>query len=149
MNATAPSSAYSGSYAMPRRDAEFLFPLPHIPEAVGLVRRRAHTVLTGWNLPATTIEDAVLVISELVTNAVTHALPPAVLQMSRTTAEEPRALRIEVTDAGPAVPVPRPADGRHPAEHGRGNAIVTALAARHGTRVEPGAITRWADLPAA
>ncbi|WP_414506146.1 ATP-binding protein [Streptomyces sp. NEAU-L66] len=149
MNATAPSSAYSGSYAAPRRDVEFHFPLPHIPEAVSLVRRRAHTVLNGWDLPATTIEDAVLVISELVTNAVTHALPPAVLQMSQTAAEEPRALRIEVTDAGPAVPVPRPSDGRHPAEHGRGTAIVTALAARHGTRVEPGGITRWADLPAA
>lgn len=114
MNATAPSSAYSGSRAMSRRDAEFLFPLPHIPEAVGLVRRRAHTVLTGWKLPATTIEDAVLVISELVTNAVTHARPPAMLQMSRTAAGEPRALRIAVTDAGPAVPVPRPADGSTP-----------------------------------
>ncbi|WP_406481199.1 ATP-binding protein [Streptomyces platensis] len=147
MNATAPIE-YSGSHATPRRDAEFLFPLPHIPEAVGLVRRRAQTVLTGWNLPATTIEDAVLVISELVTNAVTHALPPAVLEVSRTVAEGPRVLRIEVTDAGPAGSVPRPADGRYPAEHGRGNAIVTALSARHGTRVDPGGITRWADLPA-
>ncbi|MEW9518444.1 ATP-binding protein [Streptomyces tubercidicus] len=147
MNATAPME-YSGSHATPRRDAEFLFPLPHIPEAVGLVRRRAQTVLTGWNLPSATIEDAVLVISELVTNAVTHALPPAVLQVSRTVAEGPRALRIEVTDAGPAGSVSRPADGRYPAENGRGSAIVTALSARHGTRVDPGGITRWADLPA-
>jgi anti-sigma regulatory factor (Ser/Thr protein kinase) len=147
MNATA-ASEYSGSHATPRRDAEFLFPLPHIPEAVGLVRRRAQTVLTGWNLPPALIEDAVLVISELVTNAVTHALPPAVLQLSRTAAEGPRALRIEVTDAGPAGSVPRPADGRFPAEHGRGNGIVAALAARHGTRVDPVGITRWADLPA-
>ncbi|MFI5521324.1 ATP-binding protein [Streptomyces platensis] len=147
MNATSPTEC-SGSYARPGRGPEFRCPLPHIPEAVGLVRRRAQTVLTGWNLPPATIEDAVLVISELVTNAVTHALPPAVLQLSRTAAEGPRALRIEVTDAGPAGSVPRPADGRIPAEHGRGNGIISALAARHGTRVDPGGITRWADLPA-
>lgn len=147
MNATAPTE-YSGSYATPARDPEFRIPLPHIPEAVGLVRRRAQTVLTGWKLPPATIEDAVLVISELVTNAVTHALPPAVLQLSRTVADGPRALRIEVTDAGPAGSVPRPADGRTPAEHGRGNGIVSALATRHGTRAVPGGITRWADLPA-
>ncbi|WP_405838011.1 ATP-binding protein [Streptomyces platensis] len=147
MNATVPTEC-SGTYAMSRRDPEFRCPLPHIPEAVGLVRRRAQAVLTGWNLPPATIEDAVLVISELVTNAVTHALPPAVLQLSRTEAEGLRALRIEVTDAGPAGSVPRPADGRTPAERGRGNGIVSALAARHGTRVTPGGITRWADLPA-
>ncbi|MGA5564234.1 ATP-binding protein [Streptomyces platensis] len=147
MNATSPTE-YSGSYAMSEWGPEFRCPLPHVPEAVGPVRRRAQTVLTGWNLPPTTVEDAVLVISELVTNAVTHALPPAVLQMSRTAAEGPRALRIEVTDAGPAGPVPRPADGRIPAEHGRGNGIVSALAARHGTRVARDGITRWADLPA-
>ncbi|MER6844648.1 ATP-binding protein [Streptomyces platensis] len=147
MNASAPTE-YSDSYAMPGRDPEFRCPLPHIPEAVGLVRRRAQTVLTGWNLPPATIENAILVISELVTNALTHALPPAVLQLSRTASEGPRVLRIAVTDAGPAGAVPRPADGRTPAEHGRGNGIVSALATRHGTRVAPGGITRWADLPA-
>ncbi|MEU8824944.1 ATP-binding protein [Streptomyces sp. NPDC048636] len=145
MNATA-SGEYTGSFATSRRDAEFICPLPHIPESVALVRRRARTVLTGWNLPHAVIEDAVLVISELVTNAVTHAVPPAVLQLSRNGAEGPRALRVEVTDAGPAPSVPRPADGRQPVEHGRGHGIVAALAARHGVRADPGGITHWADL---
>ncbi|WP_234341457.1 ATP-binding protein [Streptomyces sp. NRRL S-1813] len=148
MNATAPSE-FTGSHAMPYRDADFLCPLPHIPEAVGFVRRRAQTVLTGWNLPPATIEDAVLVISELVTNAVSHALPPAVLQLSRTGAEGPCALRIEVTDAGPAAGARRPADGEQPEEHGRGSGIVMALSVRHGIRAHRGRITRWADLPAA
>ncbi|MET7796559.1 ATP-binding protein [Streptomyces decoyicus] len=148
MNATAPSG-FTGSHAMPHRDAEFLCPLPHIPEAVGFVRRRAQTVLAGWNLPSATIEDAVLVISELVTNAVSHALPPAVLHLSRTDAEGLRALRIEVTDAGPAQCARRPVDGGQSEEHGRGSGIVTALSVRHGVRAHRGWITRWADLRAA
>ncbi|MFF8787162.1 ATP-binding protein [Streptomyces sp. NPDC015125] len=148
MNATAPSE-FTGSYAMPHRDAEFRCPLPHIPEAVGVVRRRAHTVLTGWNLPPATIEDAVLVISEMVTNAVTHALPPALLLLSRTGGEGPRALRIEVTDAGPAADARQPDDVPQSAEHGRGSGIVTALSVRHGSRAHHGWITRWADLQVA
>ncbi|MGW7486695.1 ATP-binding protein [Streptomyces sp. NPDC054786] len=148
MNATTPSE-FTGSRVTPHREAEFRCPLPHVPEAAGLVRRRAHSVLTSWNLPPATIEDAVLVISELVTNAVTHALPPAVLQLSRAGVERPCALRIEVTDAGPAVDARRPAAGRQPEEHGRGSGIVTALSVRRGIRVHHGWITRWADLGAA
>lgn len=147
MNATA-LSGFTGSHAMPYRDAEFLCPLPHIPEAVGFVRRRAQMVLTGWNMPPGTVDDAVLVISELVTNAVSHALPPAVLQLSRTGAEGLRALRIEVTDAGPAAGARRPVDGGQPGEHGRGSGIVTALSVRHGIRAHRGRVTRWADLQA-
>ena len=82
MNATVTGDD-TGSWATPHGDMAFRCPLPHLPEAVAPVRRRAHTVLTSWNLPAATIEDAVLVISELVTNAVTHARPPAVLHLSR------------------------------------------------------------------
>lgn len=149
MNATA-SSEFTGSCAMPHRDAEFLCPLPHIPEAVGVVRRRAHAVLTGWNLSPATIEDAVLVISEMVTNAVTHALPPALLQLSRTGGGEgPCALRIEVTDAGPSADARRPDGGPQAGEHGRGSGIVSALSVRHGVRADRGWITRWADLRAA
>ncbi|MEW1753932.1 ATP-binding protein [Streptomyces angustmyceticus] len=148
MNATAPSE-FTGSYAMPYRDADFHCPLPHIPEAVGLVRRRAHAILTGWNLPPDTVEDAVLVISEMVTNTVTHALPPALLQLSTTGVEAPRALHIEVTDAGPAAGTRRADDGGQAEEHGRGSGIVTALSVRHGIRAHRGWITRWADLRAA
>ncbi|MFE1175320.1 ATP-binding protein [Streptomyces sp. NPDC058773] len=128
---------------------EHVCPLPHIPEAVSLVRRRVRTVLAGWNLAPDLAEDALLVISELITNAVVHALPPAVLRLSRVGADGRGALRVEVTDAGPATTDGRPVARACPGEHGRGLDIVTALAAESGTRVHRGGITWWAELLAA
>ncbi|MBA2950572.1 ATP-binding protein [Streptomyces himalayensis] len=129
----------------PDAAVEHLCPVPHIPEAVAAVRRRARTVLAGWSLPPDTADDALLVISELVTNAVTHARPPAVLRLARTQVDGHRALRIEVTDAGPASHGQRPSD-LQPEEHGRGIPIVAALSARHGVRSHCGGVTRWADI---
>lgn len=123
-------------------------PLSHIPEAVSVVRRRVRTILADWNLAPELAEDALLVVSELTTNAVVHALPPAVLRLSRVGAEGRNALRVEVTDAGPAAHG-RPAVEPCADEHGRGLGIVTALAAECGTHVHAGGITHWAELPAA
>jgi anti-sigma regulatory factor (Ser/Thr protein kinase) len=86
------------------------------------------------------------VISELISNAISHALPPAVLRLSVPEIDGRRVLRIEVTDGGP-----QPRSGRQPAgpcpeEHGRGISIVIALSVRCGTRSHPDGITRWADL---
>ncbi|MFF2809091.1 ATP-binding protein [Streptomyces sp. NPDC058000] len=84
--------------APPCGSAEFVLPLPHAAQHVGSVRSRARNVLGNWDLPSDAADDALLVISELVTNAVTHALPPAVLRLS--SADRQRGLRIEVTDGG-------------------------------------------------
>ncbi|MEU8784123.1 ATP-binding protein [Streptomyces sp. NPDC048637] len=127
---------------------EQVFPLPHIPEAVAVVRRRVRTVLADWNLAPDLAEDALLVISELITNAVVHALPPAVLRLSRDV-EGSNALRVEVTDAGAAAAAGRPVVEPDADEHGRGLDIVTALAAECGTRAHAGGITWWAELLAA
>ncbi|BDM72482.1 hypothetical protein HEK616_59690 [Streptomyces nigrescens] len=127
-----------------RETSEHVFPLPHIPESVSVVRRRARAVLADWNLAPDLAEDALLVISELITNAVVHALPPAVLRLSRVAGGR-NGLRVEVTDAGAGRPAAEPCPG----EHGRGLGIVTALAAECGTRVHPGGITWWAELRAA
>ncbi|WP_407285111.1 ATP-binding protein [Streptomyces sp. BP-8] len=134
--------------AVVREAVEYVFPLPHIPEAVSVVRRRARTVLADWNLAPDLAEDALLVISELITNAVVHALPPAVLRLSLAV-DGCNALRVEVTDAGPAAPGCRPVVEPCAGERGRGLGIVTALSAGCGTRVHTGGITRWAELPAA
>ncbi|MEU5531794.1 ATP-binding protein [Streptomyces sp. NPDC020362] len=124
--------------------------LAHLPEAVCAVRRRARTVLAQWRVPIPTVDDALLVISELTTNAIVHALPPAVLRLSLPGASSTRTLRIEVTDAGPALQRCPSQDGPHPAEHrenGRGTDIVAAISARHGISRHPERTTRWADLP--
>ncbi|MEU8913598.1 MULTISPECIES: ATP-binding protein [Streptomyces] len=134
--------------AVVREADEHVCPLPHIPEAVSVVRRRVRTVLADWNLAPDLAEDALLVISELITNAVVHALPPAVLRLSRVV-DGSHALRVEVTDAGAAAADGRPVVEPDADEHGRGLDIVTALAAECGTRVHSGGITWWAKLLAA
>lgn len=123
-------------------------PVPHTPGAVPAVRGRVRGILAEWGLSPDAVMDALVVVSELVTNALVHALPPATLRLSAVRVDGHGALRVEVTDAGPALD----GDGwgtPDPDEHGRGIDIVTALAARCGIRVGTEGITRWADLPAA
>ncbi|MEV6314442.1 ATP-binding protein [Streptomyces sp. NPDC051776] len=134
---------------MRREAAEHICPLPHVPQSVSAVRRHVRTILDDWKLSPATAADSLLVISELFTNAIIHTLPPAALRLSWTEVDGDSALRIEVTDAGPADPSRRPADGDDPDEHGRGIGIITALSARCGVNTHSGGITRWADVLAA
>ncbi|MEV0186400.1 ATP-binding protein [Streptomyces sp. NPDC050625] len=144
-----PATSTPDAHMAPPSRVEHVCAVPHIPEAVSAVRRRARTVLDQWRVPTPTVDDALLVISELTTNAIVHALPPAVLRLSLPEVGSRRALRIEVTDAGP-VPQRRPwPDGPHPVEHnenGRGTGIVAGLSVRNGISCHPERTTRWADL---
>ncbi|WP_055490883.1 ATP-binding protein [Streptomyces sp. TP-A0356] len=132
--------------AAPRAGVEHVFPLPHDPRAVSAVRRRVRTVLTAWKLPADIAEDVLLVISELLTNAIVHALPPAALRLSQALLEGRRAVRVEVTDAGPAAAAGLSALAVDPDEHGRGIDIVTTLSTRCGVRTHRGGTSRWAEM---
>ncbi|MFJ1969084.1 ATP-binding protein [Streptomyces sp. NPDC087903] len=144
-----PATSTSDADMAPASRAEHVCALSHIPETVSVVRRRARTVLAQWRVPTPTADDALLVISELTTNAIVHALPPAVLRLSVPEVGSRRTLRIEVTDAGAAPQRRTSPDGPHPAEHkenGRGTGIVAALSTRHGISRRPERTTRWADL---
>ena len=132
--------------AAPRGEAEHVFPLPHAAGAVAAVRHHMRRILTDWNLAQDLTEDVLLVASELLTNAIVHALPPATLSLSRSEVDRCRAVRVEVTDMGPVSPAGLPAPGVDPDEHGRGVGIVTALATRCGVHVHPGGTSRWAEL---
>ncbi|MFH0522210.1 ATP-binding protein [Streptomyces sp. M41] len=132
--------------AAPRGEAEHVFSLPHTPGAVSGVRRRIRAVLADWNLAADRVEDVLLVVSELLTNAVVHALPPATLTLSWSRPDLRGAVRVEVTDMGPACPAGLAAPAHDPDEHGRGLDIVTALAARCGVDAHAGGTSRWAEL---
>lgn len=124
------------------------FPIPHIPEALSSLRRHARAVLAGWGLPQEVIDDTVLVLSELVSNAVMHALPPAVLFLScdRIGEGESDVVVIEVTDSGPASQARKVSSHRLPEEHGRGSSIIEALSIEHGTRHHADGVTWWAQL---
>jgi hypothetical protein len=126
----------------------YVCPISHIPEAVRALRHRARALLTRWGLSRDAVDEAVLVISELATNAINHALPPAEVRLSMPEVDGRRVLRIEVSDTGPA---PRPLtslDRPNPDENGRGLSIVAALSLRHGTHLASGRVTQWADVPA-
>ncbi|MFG2120173.1 ATP-binding protein [Streptomyces sp. NPDC048710] len=132
-----------------REACEHVCPLPPVTGAVPAVRRRVRAVLADWDVSPEIVDDALLMVSELVTNAIVHALPPARLRLSWVQSDDRRTLRVEVTDTGPALLGGRSRVGIDPDEHGRGEAIVHALATRHGIRVDAGGVTRWADLAAA
>ncbi|MFD8929746.1 ATP-binding protein [Streptomyces mirabilis] len=123
----------------------FISSLPRAAQEVGVIRARARAALERCTeLTSETRDDALLVISELVTNAVIHARPPAVLRLSR--GGLGRALRIEVTDGGPS-PARGYRSGSLPEEYGRGTGILAALAAGHGVITGPEGVTRWAEIP--
>ncbi|WP_354671400.1 ATP-binding protein [Streptomyces sp. CSDS2] len=123
--------------------------MPPVAGAVSAVRRRAAALLAEWRVCPELVEDSLLVVSELVTNAIVHARPPAELRLSWLRGDHPAILRVEVTDAGPDPAAGATRAGIDPDEHGRGEAIVHALATRHGIQVHPGRVTRWAELVAA
>jgi anti-sigma regulatory factor (Ser/Thr protein kinase) len=112
------------------------------PEArsVGVVRRRLKAHLT--TLARTDLDDAVLAVSELITNAVLHGDGPVEVRVSH----RPGVLRVEVTDDGGAVPLPRHASPGD--ERGRGLHIVDAVTSRWGVapkRPGPGK-TVWFEI---
>ncbi|MEV6332367.1 ATP-binding protein [Streptomyces sp. NPDC051909] len=139
--------------AIPAGEHVFGLPLDHGPHAPATARHAARPVLASWGLDEDQIYDTLLVISELVTNAVTHALPPVTLHL-HATADGSGHARVHVSDGGPQ-PASTPtswAATRPDDEHGRGDTIITALAHHTGTSPGPspdGLIDHWADLTAA
>lgn len=124
-----------------------------VPLARALVRR----TLDSWCL-AGTVEDAELVVTELLANALARSAPPVVLTLRRRGPFPGTAtgLRIEVSDADPALPrfaLPGPDACEHngsfpdPAhENGRGLALVAALSTRVGGTITDHGKTVWAEL---
>ncbi|WP_128380673.1 ATP-binding protein [Streptomyces cavernae] len=126
--------------------SEHVIAISHIPEAVRTLRHRSRALLIQWGLCPDAVDDALLVISELATNAINHALPPAELRLSRPEVDGRRILRIEVSDAGPVPRSSSSPDRPHPDENGRGLSIVAALSLRHGAHLAAERTTQWADL---
>ena len=86
-------------------------------------------------------DDALLLTSELVTNAVLHATTG--VELSVVTGHD--ALHVEVSDGDPALPEPRVADVEDLG--GRGLALVAALASDWGVKLAPPGKVVWFELP--
>lgn len=101
------------------------------PEAARAARLKVRE-LCLTRAPAELIDDVQLVVSELVTNAVTHGLG-AITVLVGVTGDR---VAIAVRDEGPGEPRQRDIEAASPG--GRGIALVARLAADWGVRREPG-----------
>jgi anti-sigma regulatory factor (Ser/Thr protein kinase) len=84
------------------------------------------------------VDDVVLVVSELVTNAVVHAETPSLLVLEMT----PGKLRVEVHDESVDAPVPRDPDPQH---GGYGLQLVESIADEWGWSTTPTGKVVWAE----
>ncbi|MFJ3584630.1 ATP-binding protein [Streptomyces sp. NPDC090127] len=113
--------------------------------SVGRARAELRTALANWGMEGIE-DDALLVLSELLTNAVRHGRVPG-REVETRYIPSPDGLRIEVHDASGA----RPSMALHgeDATRGRGLPVVDVLAARWGVtpRIGAGKLV-WAELAA-
>ncbi|MBT2527084.1 SpoIIE family protein phosphatase [Streptomyces sp. ISL-99] len=134
--------------------------LPGNPLAPAAARRFVRAALAEWTglgLPGAdgftdrVADDAVILVNELVTNAVVHAGTNVelVCHLEEATEDDPAALVVEVSDHHPArvvrnEPGGSAATGSH--EFGRGLHLVAALSACWGVTYRTGLKTVWARI---
>jgi anti-sigma regulatory factor (Ser/Thr protein kinase) len=125
------------TWVMPRRTCWHLDPAPTAP---GLIRAELAAWLSGWGLGPTDTEVPLLVVSELVTNAVEHAETPVAV----TVILEESILDIRVRDHSRAAPILQQRDPL--SVRGRGLQVIAALATSWGWTPLPDGKTVWAHV---
>ena len=121
------------------------FILPSIPESVRFARLHVRTAL-GFHGLADYVEDAEIITSELVTNAMQHVRGDGTeaIEITLARASNPPTVTVVVSDSSPDGPrrCDLPADG----EHGRGLQIVEALSVHWGWHPQDGGKAVFAIL---
>lgn len=115
------------------------------PESAATIRHELAHELGAAGVSERLIEDATLVASELVGNAIRHADALAG-QLVVTWERRADGITIRVTDGG-SRKYPRVRNAGPTDSHGRGLSIVAALADSWGVTPGPGTVTVWAHLP--
>ena len=127
--------------ARPPGALRVVLPVPLLPIAVADVRRRAREVLDKAELEDEVADDALLVVSELVTNAIRYGRAPVQFALRVTD----RDVVIEVADAEQRRPLV--ADFDPAGATGRGLHMVESLGARWGVRPTGLGKSVWCVVP--
>jgi signal transduction histidine kinase/DNA-binding response OmpR family regulator len=120
--------------------ASVMLPVPAEAGSVASVRRFTTNVLAAWAVTPNLTSDLVVVVGELITNAILHSRSPIELRLSRTTD------RIVVAVHDGTNVVPRMQRTNLYAEHGRGLQLVASLTDRWGVRPTETGKSVWCEI---
>ena len=121
--------------------------LPCAPASVALARRALSDELRAAGVFDSAVRDAVLVISELLSNAILHAYPLPGERLQVTWAMDGTSVEVAVSDGGGAT-VPHAGHPSPSSVSGRGLSIVEHLCLTWGVRADEVGLTVWAVLAA-
>ncbi|MFF7244500.1 ATP-binding protein [Embleya sp. NPDC008237] len=116
--------------------------VPRRTGASGRARKAVRTTLADWGWDEDRVAPAVLVLSELLTNAQLYTDGEVALALRRTR----RGARLSVTDTDPRMPTRRDTGPEH--EGGFGLHILDTITTDWGVRTHRGGKTVWADIDA-
>ncbi|MGW0706227.1 SpoIIE family protein phosphatase [Streptomyces sp. NPDC002643] len=129
---------YEGMALRPQRENWTVW---RVPQAVGQARRYSRRVLRAWGVESES-DTVLLVVSELVTNALVHTDGRVRLDLTLLSDR----LRVSVTDTSPRTPRKPPNIGWE-ATGGRGILLVEAMSTAWGTLPVSGGKQVWAEIP--
>jgi anti-sigma regulatory factor (Ser/Thr protein kinase) len=114
---------------------------PRDPQSAAQARQLVGIALETWHLHGL-VDSAQLVVSELVANATQHARAPVI--RVTVTRRQSQTVRVSVSDRSRELPHRVKAEGDD--EHGRGLALIEALACQWGVDERRSGKCVWADL---
>ncbi|MEU0035182.1 MULTISPECIES: SpoIIE family protein phosphatase [unclassified Streptomyces] len=129
---------YDGMSLRPLRESWTIW---RVPEAVRHARRFTRRTLRSWGVTDDSMDTALLVVSELVTNALVHTGGQVRLDLTLIN----RLLRIAVADSSPRTPI-KPTSIGWEATGGRGILLVEATSAAWGSLPVSGGKQVWSEV---
>ncbi|MET7409273.1 SpoIIE family protein phosphatase [Streptomyces parvulus] len=130
---------YDGMALRPLRESWSVW---RLPEAVRHARRFTRRTLRSWGVPDEGIDGVLLIVSELVTNALVHTDGRVRLDLALIGGR----MRVAVADASPRTPV-KPTSIGWEATGGRGILLVEAMSSAWGTLPVGGGKLVWSEVP--
>ncbi len=121
--------------------------LPFAASSVGVARRRLVSDLIAADIYDSAVCDVALVITELFSNALRHAVPLSGSKIRVAWRIDADNVQVSVSDGGGQT-VPELGEPTQAATGGRGLSIVEKLSRRWGTSTGDEGTTVWAEVPA-